>query len=116
VNIDLLQFADDTLLFYQPTYGNIMTFKAILRSFELVSGLKVNFHKSQVWGIGINQYELQVYSKCLNCRKMRIPFKYLGMTIGRNPRRVSFWDPVIDKIKSTLSRWKGRLLSMAGRV
>jgi len=81
-----------------------MTFKAILRSFELVSSLMVNFHKSHVGGIGVNQYELQVYSKCLNCRKMRLPFKYLGMTIGGNPRRVSFWNPVIDKIKSRLSR------------
>jgi len=27
VNFDLLQFADDTLLFCQPTYGNVLTFK-----------------------------------------------------------------------------------------
>jgi len=45
VNIDLLQFVDETLVFCQPTYGNIFTFKAILRSFELVFGLKVNFYK-----------------------------------------------------------------------
>jgi len=48
VNIDLLQFANDILLFCQPTYGNILTFKAILMTFELVSGLKVKFHKIQV--------------------------------------------------------------------
>ena len=54
VNIDLLQFADDTLLFCQPTYENVLTFKAILWRFELASGLKVNFHKSQVGGIGVN--------------------------------------------------------------
>ena len=44
--IDLLQFADDTLLFCQRTYGNLITIKAIPRRFQLVSRLKVNFHKS----------------------------------------------------------------------
>jgi len=47
---------------------------------------------------------------------MKIPFKYLGIIIGGNPRRVSFWDHVIDRIKHRLLKWKGRLLSMAGRV
>ena len=37
------------------------------------------------------------------------------MTI-RESKRVSFWDQVINKVKSRLSRWKERLLSMAGRV
>jgi len=44
------------------------------------------------------------------------PFKYLGITVGGNPRRSEFWSPIVDKIKSRLSKWKGRLLSMAGRV
>jgi len=47
---------------------------------------------------------------------MKFPFKYLGMIIGENPRRVSFWDQVIDKVKSILSIWKEKLLSMACRV
>jgi len=49
VNIDLFQFADDKLLFFQPTYGDILTIKVILRSFELVSGLKLTFIKVR-WG------------------------------------------------------------------
>jgi len=47
---------------------------------------------------------------------MEIPFKYLGMKIGGNPRTLAFWKPVINKIKSRLSTWKGRITSMAGRV
>jgi len=38
------------------------------------------------------------------------------MTIGGNLKRVSFWNQVINKIKSRLLRWKEKLLSMAGRV
>jgi len=38
------------------------------------------------------------------------------MPIGGNQRLVLFWDPIVAKIKSRLSRWKGKLLSMVGRV
>jgi len=27
-----------------------------------------------------------------------------------------FWNPIVDKIHSRLSRWKGRMLSMVGRI
>jgi len=48
VQVDLLQFADDTIFFCEPSYHNVLVVKAILRSFEVVSGLRVNFHKSVV--------------------------------------------------------------------
>jgi len=47
---------------------------------------------------------------------MDLPFKYLGMVIGGNPRRMEFWNPIVDKIRSRLATWKGRLLSMTGRL
>jgi len=47
---------------------------------------------------------------------MGLPFKYLGMPIGGNPRKRVFWNPVVENIRSRLSRWKGGLLSMAGRI
>jgi len=38
------------------------------------------------------------------------------MVIGGNPRRCEFCKPIMNKIRSRLSRWKGRLLSMAGQI
>jgi len=116
VQVDLLQFADDTFFFCKPSYHNVLVVKAILRSFELVSGLRVNFHKSEVGSVGVPQLDNLVFSRCLNCRQMSLPFKYLGMTIGGNSRKTEFWNPIILKIRSRLSRWKGRMLSLAGRI
>ncbi|XP_068483406.1 uncharacterized protein [Phaseolus vulgaris] len=48
--------------------------------------------------------------------QMEVPFKYLGLEVGGNPRRKKFWEPVINKLKARLSVWKGRFLSMAGRI
>jgi len=116
VQVDLLKFADDMLFFCSPMYHNVLVIKVMLRSFELVSGLKVNFHKSTVGAVGISELDLRVFSKCLNSRHMSLPFKYLGMPIGGNPKKTVFWNSVVDKIRSRLSIWKERLLSMACRI
>ena len=47
---------------------------------------------------------------------MKTPFNYLGIEVGGNPRKKKFWEPVLNKLKSRLSVWKGRFLSMAGRI
>jgi len=47
---------------------------------------------------------------------MRIPFQYLGVEVGGNPRKKLFWEPVVRKLEAKLSSWKGRFLSMAGRI
>jgi len=47
---------------------------------------------------------------------MAVPFKYLGLEVGGNLRRKKFWEPVIDKLETRLSTWRGRFLSMAGRI
>jgi len=112
----MLQFADDTLFLCEDSYSNIFTIKVILRCYELASGLKINFHKLKLAGIRVERNSLETYAKSLNCNVMQIPFKYLGLELGGNPRRKQFWEPIVDKIKAKLSTWKGRCLSLAGRV
>jgi lysozyme family protein len=48
VVISHLQYADDTLCIGKATVENLWALKAILRGFEMVSGLKVNFWKSSI--------------------------------------------------------------------
>jgi len=81
-----------------------------------VSGLKVNFSKTKVGGIGLNAILIKDFTRILNCNHMKIPFVYLGLPIGENPRRKIFWQPMVDKVRSRLSSWKGKLISMAGRA
>ena len=78
--------------------------------------MKVNFHKSKLAGIYVDRYPLNTYAKTLNCNTMQMPFKYLGIEVGGNPRKKRFWEPVVNKIKARLSSWKGRFLSRAGRI
>jgi len=50
------------------------------------------------------------------CKVGSIPFVYLGLPIGGNARRLSFWDPLISRINSRLSGWRSRYLSLGGRL
>ena len=116
IECSMLQFADDTLFLCEDSFLNVFTIKTILRCFELVYGLKINFYKSKLVGINVDKFTLETYAKTLNCNTMRIPFKYLGLEVGGNPRKVQFWEPVVNKVSARLSTWKGRCLSMAGRI
>ena len=45
-----------------------------------------------------------------------IPFTYLGILIGANPRRLKTWKPIIENLRKWLSKWKHRQLSFVGRL
>ena len=98
VDVYLLQFADDTLFVCESKVQNIMCIKAILRCFELSFGLRVNYHKSKIGAIGVDRFEVKTYSEILHCSLMDIPFTYLGLPIGGNPSRCSFWEHVLSKV------------------
>ena len=52
VAVNILQYADDTIFFGEATIQNVTAIKTIMRSFELASGLKINFAKSCFGAIG----------------------------------------------------------------
>ena len=81
------------------------------------SGLKVNFLKSSISGMGLDQCSLQRFAATLNCKVMVTPFVYLGLPVGGCHKRSDFLNVVIERVQGKLSsRWNGRCLSMAGRI
>jgi len=116
IQFEMLQFADDTIIVGEGSWANLWCIKYILRSFELVSGLRVNFHKSKVYGIHASQIFLQAALTFLSCNVGLLPFKFLGLPIGDNPRRSSTWKLVIENLKKWSSLWKNRHLSVGGRI
>lgn len=47
----------------------------------------------------------------LNCKAGSVPFQYLGLPVGANPRKRSTWKPVVDVVRTWLSCWKNKNLS-----
>lgn len=65
---------------------------------------------------GVERNTLETFANIFNCRLMSIPFMYLGMLMGANPRRLEVWEPVLKKIDKRLAKWKNVIISLAGRV
>jgi hypothetical protein len=86
--VSILQYADDTLCIGEASVENLWTLKAILRGFEMMSGLKVNFFKSCLVGVNVSDEFMFMATEFLNCRRGSIPFKYLGLPVGGNPRKL----------------------------
>ncbi|GKU96367.1 hypothetical protein SLEP1_g9608 [Rubroshorea leprosula] len=116
INISHLQFADDTLLLGIATEDNVWTTKCIMRAFELVSDLKINYGKSSFIGINVDNVWEKEMTCLLNCKLGSLPCKYLGIPLGADPRRIATWKPLIESFKRKLSSWKGRYLSFGGRI
>jgi hypothetical protein len=114
--VSILQYADDTLCIGEATVENLWAMKSILRGFEMVSGLKVNFWKSCLMGVNVTNEFLVMASDFLNCRIGNLPFRYLGLPVGANPRLYSTWAPMVDGIKRRLMSWGNKYISFGGRI
>jgi len=89
----IFQYANDTLCIGEPTVDNLWTLKAILGGFEMASGLKVNFYKSSLIGVNVPGDFMEAACGFLHCREGFLLFKYLGLPVGANPKKVSTWEP-----------------------
>jgi hypothetical protein len=76
-----LQYADDTLLFLKADYLMVERIKWALRVFEGLSGLKINFHKSELVALNIDSAIARNFTLQLNCQVGAYPLKYLGLAL-----------------------------------
>nr|KYP48496.1 Putative ribonuclease H protein At1g65750 family [Cajanus cajan] len=114
--ISLLRFVDDTLLIGEATERNLWSIKAVLRCFELISGLKINFHKSCLMGLNVDNNFMHMASSFLNCKVGAFPFCYLGLYVGDKPRQRAVWQRLIEVLRNKLVSWKHKYVSIGGRV
>lgn len=114
--ISHLQFADDTVLFSSPEIPSFLNIKKVLILFQLASGLQINFHKSEILGLNVEETKLHDLARLLCCKVGRFPISYLGLPIGGNISRLSSWDPLIEKMNKKLAGWKSKSLSLGGRL
>lgn len=88
----------------------------MLRLFQAISGLKVNFDKSLIYHPNNDIEKLGSWAIVLGCNIGRIPFKYLGAWVGKNPSSAGFWDSLLVSVKNKISGWKLSSLNFPGRM
>nr|GEV93398.1 RNA-directed DNA polymerase, eukaryota, reverse transcriptase zinc-binding domain protein [Tanacetum cinerariifolium] len=78
----------------------------------LYRGLKINFHKSNLFGVGVPFEEVNHFASTTGSNARQTPFSYLGLPIDCNMAKTKNWDPIFEKFSNRLSKWKSSLLSI----
>jgi hypothetical protein len=114
--LSILQYADDTILFMEHDLEKAKNLKLILSAFEKLSGLKINFHKSELFCFGEAHDEASLYAELFGCGIGQFPISYLGIPIHYRRLTLAEWKHVEERLQKRLSSWKGKLLSLGGRL
>ena len=65
--LSILQYADDTIICMDHDTEKAWSLKLILSAFEQLSGLKINFHRSELFCFGDAQEAAAQYAKLFGC-------------------------------------------------
>jgi hypothetical protein len=95
--VAIMQYADDTILCISHDSEKALNLKLLLYLFELMSGLKINYQKSEIFLMGGDNNTAEFYSSLFGCQVGTFPMKYLGVPVTFRNLRVSDLDPLDKK-------------------
>ncbi|GKC09431.1 RNA-directed DNA polymerase, eukaryota [Tanacetum coccineum] len=92
VPISHLFYADEAMFIGKWSCSNVNILMVMFHCFFLASGLKVNVHKSSLYGVGVRPSDIRRMADHFGCLANNLPFIYLGI------------------------KWKAKTLSAGGRL
>ena len=107
-------YADDAVIFLQPSAHDVNNLAALLHNFGEVTGLMTNVEKSSVTPIRCADIDLNGILTNFPAALSQFPIKYLGLPLSLGRLRRIDLQPYIDKVASRLNPWKSKFLNRAG--
>jgi len=108
-------YANDVVIFLQPSINDIRLTLDFLQLFGEASGLKTKVQKSTVLPIHCTAEHLTTLQTHLPCHIFEFPCTYLGVPLWPYKLTKTQVQPIIEKIADRLPGWKTDLLTKAGR-
>jgi hypothetical protein len=76
--------------------------------FGSMSGLKINFHKSEIYCFGKAKEIEDLYADIFTFPIGNLLMKYLGVPIDNKKINKSLWVPMVEKLEKRFAGWQGR--------
>ena len=114
----ICQFADDTCLFLKFDTASLDKAFKTFENFRRISGLKVNYEKTELFPIGtIRESKLPLYNN-RNIKWSPTGVRILGIHITHNKTELlnKNYKPILTKIENIIKIWKQRDLTLYGKV
>ena len=80
--VAILQYADDTVICLDHNFDSALNVKLLLYMFGLMSRLKINYTKSEIYLVGGDNIIAETYVDMFGCRVGMLPLQYLGMLVS----------------------------------
>jgi mannosylglycoprotein endo-beta-mannosidase len=74
-------YSVDTLLFIKNDVRQAQNLKWLLSIFEHLSGMRINFNKSDLVPINVTIEEVNVLAQVFGCKVSEFPLKYLAVPL-----------------------------------
>ncbi|GJU27390.1 putative RNA-directed DNA polymerase, eukaryota, reverse transcriptase zinc-binding domain protein [Tanacetum coccineum] len=103
LRISHLIYLDDVIFTGEWSHSNAQNLLSILWCFFLVSGLKINVHKSYLTGICVSDVDISSTANLIGCGVSKLPLKYLGVPVGCNMTQLISVGGRLSLIKSVLN-------------
>jgi hypothetical protein len=95
---------------------SIIYTKFLLYCFENLSGLKINYQKSEVYVLGCSEGETAKVAQMFNCNVGQLPMKYLGVMVHNRHMTASELNYVAAKVEKRIPTWQNVGLSSGGKM
>ena len=104
-------YADDVVIFANPTREEVQALLQILHSFVDATGLRLNQEKSSVAPIRCEGINLSEVLQDFRGKTVNFPMTYLGLPISSRRIRLVHLQFILDRIRARLAGWKGKQAS-----
>ena len=88
--------------------------KFVLVLFEQMSGLKINFHKSEILCFGKAVDRKNLYAEIFTCPIRNLPMNYLGIPVDYKTLRISHWAKMEEKMEKNWESGKEGISALGG--
>jgi hypothetical protein len=92
----IVQYADNILLILQACPRKLLALRELLQAFPAATGLKVNYLKSCLVPINVDDYQLQLLANIFGFSVGTLPFAYLGLPLGTTRPTVKDLTTIVD--------------------
>jgi hypothetical protein len=101
----VVQYVDDTIITLQAELDQLNILKDILEEYTAFTGLKVNFYKSSLVPINLQQEESEDLANLIGCTIDQMPFTYLGLPIGGTKPIIRDFSPLSNRVERRLTTY-----------
>ncbi|XP_024990681.1 uncharacterized protein LOC112524970 [Cynara cardunculus var. scolymus] len=110
LDITHLCFADDLFVFTKGDVHSVEVLKKALSLFHQRSGLEPSLEKSEIYFGNVPLHIREAILVCLPFKLGSFPVRYLGVPLSHARLKISYYRPLLAKVKSRIFNWKTKFL------